>query len=212
MQTLLIESPQIALASSRLQTAGALVVMPVTDLEMGQRAARLAASRADFDGIVLVVLDTPRMGLVKIHNEVFKHSQSAYYAYLAQDVFVGRQWLSLGVEALEQQNAGLLGFNDGKWQGQLASFGLAKREWVNTVYGGSFFFEGYKSHYADTELTLVAREQHRYAYEPNAVVMEVDWDKDTAPTHPDDKILFKVRVQNGFGKRVTRPELLGLFS
>ena len=219
MKTVLIESTQIGASASSLNVDGTLVVIPVIDLEMGKRAATLAASRANAQGLVLVVMDSARMGLVKIHNQVFSHSKSTYYAYLAQDAYVGRDWLSLALEALNREraggssNAGLLGFNDGKWQGQLAAFGLARREWVNEVYGGSFFFEGYSSHYADTELTLIAREQGRYVYEPNAVVVEVDWDKDTrASTNVQDKQLFKARAQQGFGGRVLSPVLRGLFS
>lgn len=216
MKTVLIESTQIGAYAPNLDVDGTLVVLPVIDLEMGKKAAKLAASRANSDGLVLLVLDSARIGLVKIHNQVFQSSKSTYYAYLAQDVFVGRNWLSLGVAALNAQGsgaAGLLGFNDGKWQGQLASFGLARREWVNEIYGGSFFFEGYSSHYADTELTLIAREQGRYAYEPNAVVIEVDWQKDTNPTtNVQDKSLFNTRAQQGFGGRVVSAELKGLFS
>ncbi|PUE33084.1 hypothetical protein B9Z35_06065 [Limnohabitans sp. Jir61] len=213
MKTALIESTQIGAYASELNVVGTLVVLPVIDLEMGKRAATLAASRANAEGLVLLVLDTARMGLVKIHNQVFQNSSSTFYAYLAQDVFVGRNWLSLGVGALDIKSAGLLGFNDGKWQGQLASFGLARRDWVKEVYGGSFFFEGYNSHYADTELTLIAREQRQYAYEPNSVAIEVDWDKDTSPsTNAQDKSLFKTRATQGFGGRVMSPELRGLFS
>jgi hypothetical protein len=213
MKTALIESTQIGAYAPSLNVDGTLVVVPVIDLEMGKKAASLAASRANAQGLVLVVLDNARIGLVKIHNQVFQNSKSSYYAYLAQDAFAGRNWLSLGVDALNAQGAGLLGFNDGKWQGQLAAFGLARREWVNDVYGGSFFFEGYSSHYADTELTLIAREQGSYVYEPNAVVIEVDWHKDTKPsTNLQDKSLFQTRAQQGFGGRVLRPELKDLFS
>ncbi len=213
MKTALIESTQIGAYAPSLNVDGTLVVVPVIDLEMGKKAASLAASRANAQGLVLVVLDNARIGLVKIHNQVFQNSKSSYYAYLAQDAFAGRNWLSLGVDALNAQGAGLLGFNDGKWQGQLAAFGLARREWVNDVYGGSFFFEGYSSHYADTELTLIAREQGSYVYEPNAVVIEVDWHKDTKPsTNLQDKSLFQTRAQQGFGGRVLRPEFKGLFS
>jgi len=212
MKTVLIESTKIDSLASSLASTDTLVVMPVIDLEMGKRSATLAATRANAEGVVLVVLDTARLGLVHIHNQVFKSTKSVYYAYLAQDAFVGREWLSLGLSALNQKTAGLLAFNDGKWQGQLASFGLARREWVKSIYPESFFFEGYKSHYADTELTLIAREQGRYAYDPNAVVMEVDWNKDTASTQQDDKSLFKLRAMQGFGGRVTTPELIGLFA
>ena len=204
MKVALIESTQIAALAPQLRTQGTLVVMPATDLQMAQRAAELAASRAKSDGLMLVVLDTARLGLVRVHNDVFRLSQSACYAYLAQDVFVGRDWLSLGLNALTRQGAGLLAFNDGKWQGQLASFGLVGRDWAAGVYGGALFFEGYQSHYADTELTLIAREQHRYAYDANAVVVEVDWDKDVrGTTNAQDKSLFGVRAKQGFGERLS---------
>lgn len=212
MKTALIESTQIAALASGFDSPQTLVVLPVIDLEMGKKAATLAASRANADAVVLVVNDSARLGLVHIHNQVFKHTTCAFYAYLAQDAFVGRDWLALGLSALEQKGAGLLAFNDGKWQGQLASFGLVRREWVSKLYEGSLFFEGYKSHYADTELTLIARDQGRYAYDPNAVVMEVDWHKDTANTNPDDQSLFRHRAKNGFGERVRSSELRGLFS
>ena len=212
MKTALIESTQIAALAQSFDTTQTLVVLPVIDLEMGKKAAALAAARANADGTVLVVTDIARLGLVHIHNQVFKHSQCAFYAYLAQDAFVGRDWLSLGLQALAQKGAGLLAFNDGKWQGQLASFGLVRRAWASQLYEGSLFFEGYKSHYADTELTLIARDQARYAYDPNAVVMEVDWSKDTAITHPDDQSLFRHRAKTGFGERVGSSELRGLFS
>ena len=212
MKTALIESTQIAALAQSFDTTQTLVVLPVIDLEMGKKAAALAASRGNAEGVVLVVLDSARLGLVHIHNQIFKHTTSAFYAYLAQDAFVGRDWLSLGLASIDQKGAGLLAFNDGKWQGQLASFGLVRREWASQLYEGSLFFEGYKSHYADTELTLIARDQGRYAYDPNAVAMEVDWNKDKASTHPDDQSLFRHRAKKGFGERVRSIELRGLFS
>lgn len=212
MQTALVQASSIASIASELSTEGALVVMPSTDETMAKRAMQLAAQRANAPGLLLVVMDSERMGLVQVHNLVFKHSHSPWYGFLAQDAFAGRQWLALALAALEKTNASLLGFNDGKWQGQMASFGLANRAWVNGLYGGDFFFAGYQSHYADVELTLIAREQQRYAYEPNAVVMEVDWHKDQAGVNARDKSLFQARAKNGFAGRVQTPQLLGLFS
>ena len=34
----------------------------------------------------------------------------------------------------QAKQAGLLGFNDGKWQVQLASFGLADRTWAESIH------------------------------------------------------------------------------
>lgn len=212
MQTALVEASQIPSIAPQLQTEGALVVMPSTDQAMARKAMHLAASRANAPGLLLAVMDTERMGLVKVHNLVFRHSQSPWYGYLAQDAFAGRQWLSQAQAALAQANASLLGFNDGKWQGQIASFGLANRAWVDSLYEGDFFFPGYQSHYADVELTLIARDQGLYAYDPHAVMMEVDWDKDRAGVNMADKSLFKARAQNGFAGRVKSEQLRGLFA
>jgi hypothetical protein len=89
---------------------------------------------------------------------------------------------------------------------------LAKRAWVDSLYEGDFFFAGYQSHYADAELTLIARDQGQYAYDPHAVMMEVDWNKDTAGVNMADKSLFKARAQNGFAGRVKSEQLRGLFA
>jgi hypothetical protein len=129
---------------------------------------------------------------------------------MAQDAFAGRQWLALALRALESRQAGLLGFNDGKWRGQLASFGLARRRWIEPLYGGDFFHGGYRRHYADAELTLIAREQGRYAYEPDSVLIEVDWDKDGAAVDAHDRALFARRRASGFEGLVLSPELLNL--
>jgi hypothetical protein len=212
MQTAVVEASQIAALAPKLQTNGALVVMPATDEAMAKKAMQLAAARADAPGLLLVVMDQERMGLVKVHNLVFKHSDSPWYGYIAQDAFAGRHWLSQALDAVQKANASLIGFNDGKWQGQIAAFGLAKRAWVRSVYEGDFFFAGYQSHYADVELTLIAREQAQYAYDPNAVMVEVDWDKDRASVNVADKSLYKTRAQSGFAGRVQNQQLRELVS
>lgn len=211
MKTAFIESSQIQSLSRPLKTEGTLVVMPVIDLDMGKRAALLAASLAKADGLLLVVQDSARMGRVRVHNEVFRRSVSPHYAYLAQDAFTGRDWLALGLAALARREGRFLGFNDGKWHGQMAAFGLVQREWAESQYGGPLFFEGYQRHYADVELTLIAREQGCYAYEPAAMVAEVDWHKEAMAVDPDDKRLFRERASDGFASRVQTPELRALF-
>ena len=188
------------------------MVMPCTDVVAAQRAMDLACARAQAEGLMVAVLDSERMGFVALANRVFRASQSPWFGYLAQDAFAGRDWMALALKALQKPSAALLGFNDGKWHGQLASFGLASRAWAQTVYGGDLFFPGYRSHFADVELTLVARQQGAYVYEPDSVLMEVDWGKDRATLHADDRSLFQTRIRQGLGQRVSDPTLLGLFS
>jgi len=209
MQSLFMDAAQ--LPNAQLHSDGPIMVMPSTDRALAERAVALACGRARADGLLVAVMDTQRQGFVHVLNQAFRASRSPWLGYMAQDAFAGRDWMALALQALQARSGGLLGFNDGKWHGQLASFGLASREWLEGVYGGDFFFAGYRSHFADTELTLVARQQGRYVYEPESVLVEVDWAKDQARANEADRSLFKARTLQGFGQRVSDPELLRLF-
>jgi hypothetical protein len=194
-----------------IDCSGAIMVMPYTDAAQATRAARLAAARAGAPSMLLAVHDELRQGFIATVNQAFAATRSPWFGYMAQDAFAGRAWLALALRALQAKNAGLLGFNDGKWQGQLAAFGLAERGWAQSVYGGDFFYHDYRSHYADIELTVIAREHGRYVYEPNSVLVEADWEKESAGVNPADRALYKARAQSGFDARVHNPKLLQLF-
>lgn len=191
----------------------AVMVMPYTDQSMAERAADIMVSRAGVDdALVLAIQDIDRMGFVGTANEAFERTSSEYFGYVAQDAFPGRQWLSRALKALVSRDKSFLGFNDGKWMGVLASFGLAKRAWAMGNYGGAFFYPGYRSHYADVELTVLAMSDGAYCYDPNSVLVEVDWGKDDAQVTAEDRACYRGRVRQRFGDRVSRPELLTLFA
>jgi len=190
---------------------GTLVVLPFTQAKAAQQAAMLMANRAKAPGMILAVHDNHQEGFVRLANEAFKKTDSEYFAYVAPDAFAGRSWLSLAVAALgEEKN--LVGFNDGKWAGSIAAFGLARRSWIKTLYDGNFFHAAYERHFADAELTLLALQEDVYAYDPEAVLIEVDWQKDTSQVDIRDRKLFLERKASGFDQRVTRPELLKMVS
>lgn len=215
LQPLWLEAEAIASEAHRLRTAGALMVLPYTDLEQARRSVDMAVQRAGLlpaEGLLVAVHDAKRRGFVSVLNAVYAHSQSTWLGYMAQDAFAGRGWLQLALAALAQGQGGLLAFNDGKWGGALAAFGLARRDWVAQVYGDSFFFPGYRSHYADVELTLIAQAQGCLVYEPQSVLVEVDWNKERSAVHPDDRRLFRARVRQGLGGRVLDPQLLARFA
>jgi hypothetical protein len=171
----------------------------------------LMASRANAPGLVLAIHDAKEEGFISLVNLAFTKSQSAYFAYVAQDAFAGRSWLEYGLSALGKDK-GLLGFNDGKWAGALAGFGLARRSWAEKNYGGLFFHPRYQRHYADAELTLLALQEGKYAYDANSVLLEVDWDKDGSAVNDADRALFLERKEHGFDGRVADPRLLNLIS
>jgi len=196
---------------SLVESRGPVMVMPFIDEPQARRAAEFATQRAGADGLLLAIYDEQRQGFIATVNQAFRATTSPWFGYMAQDAFAGRSWLALALKTIQAKQAGLLGFNDGKWQGQLASFGLAERQWAEANYDGDFFEPGYASHYADTELTLIARQQGRYVYEPNSVLLEVDWNKENAVVNAADRKRYRERAQLGFDGRVTNPRLKTLF-
>jgi len=177
--------------------------MPSNNLDMAKQCAALMASRAGEPGLILVIEDTNGEGFIQICNRAFRHSQSEYFGYVAQDAFPGRGWLKLALLNMDHTERGLFAFNDGKWHGLLASFGLVKREWAARNYAGDLFYAGYGRHYADAELTLIAKCQQVLVYDPRSVLVEIDWNKDGKPVDASDKLLFNQRAETLFEGRVT---------
>jgi hypothetical protein len=192
--------------------AGTIIVMPSTDADQARQAAQLMCSRAGVsDALLLVVLDDARQGFIDIANQVFAATTSTWFGYVAQDAFAGRQWLATGLQTLTLKDKGLLAFNDGKWGGALAAFGLGRRTWLSQNYDGQLFYPGYTQHYADTELTVLAIGNAQYCYNPQAVLVEVDWGKDTKPVNALDKILFAQRKTGWLKARVKDAACLEIF-
>lgn len=172
------------------------VIMPTIHREMADKAMKILKSRAGVDGQFLVIEDTDRHGFVKVANAAFKHTKARYVAYVTDDVFPSRGWLKDALALMKSKGAGLVGFNDGKWKGSLATVGLVDREWVKHQYGGDMFYHEYFGHYNDTELTMIALEDNKYAYDPNISLIEVDYDKDTKKVNPADRALFNERKKS----------------
>ena len=193
--------------NASLTVGGVLVAMPFINTDHAQRAATLMASRANAPGLILCIQDEKEEGFIALINHAFAKTQSPYFAYVAQDAFAGKDWLKEALLALGDQKH-FLGFNDGKWAGALAGFGLARRSWAAQNYAGKFFYPDYKRHYGDAELTLLAMQAGVYAYEPNSLLVEIDWDKASTSVDARDRQLFVERKKNGFDGRVTNPVLL----
>lgn len=204
----------LAQLTDEQKRAEIVLVMPTTDLAAAQRAAVLMLQRADHnDALLLLVQDTESSGFVHIANQCFAATESTYFGYVAQDAYAGRRWLRRAHQTLQNSGKGLLGFNDGKWAGKLASFGLGQRHWLAANYSAqSLFHAGYSRHYADTEITALAMGNQQYCYDPDAVLIEVDWDKDHKPVNPQDKALFAQRKKNWMPARVQNQQILEIFN
>ncbi len=201
----------LTLSDHAMIVNGVVVAMPYTDHQQANSSAQLMASRSGAPGLVLCIADDQGLGFIELINQAFAKTQSAYFAYVAQDAFAGRDWLSLGLNALGESKH-FLGFNDGKWAGALAGFGLARSSWAKQNYGGVLFYPQYRQHYADAELTLIAMQKKVYAYDPNSILIEVDWVKDRSQVNKVDHQLFQERKKSGFDGQVSDQQLLSLIT
>ena len=197
LKTLFTRSSQLH-TLGHVQDADAVLVLPFIDMELTQRLAKVLQLRALHSGLVVLVDDDERMGFMKIANFVCAHSSSRYFGYLAQDAFPGDGWLRAALDTLDGSNAGLLAFNDGRFHGTLAIFGLARRSWLAKLYHKFVFFPGYNRHFGDTELSAIAIHQDQLIYNPGCLMIEVDYEKHAKSIDKDDAAIFDRREAQGF--------------
>ena len=182
-----------------------LVVMPSINLAKAINTAEILVKRSGTICLVLIVNDLIRMGFIRVINSVVRVTTAEFITYVAEDAYPGCNWLKIAEDALNNQQKGLFAFNDGKWNGRIASFGMAKRSWFSQIYQGDLFFTEYSRHGADTELTDIALLQGQLAYSPESILIEVDYKKDSNYFYDEaDHALLKRRRELGLSN------LLGL--
>lgn len=174
------------------------IVMPCIDEALGLKTAKILVDRAGIECTVIVVMDDLRKGFIHSLNSFAKKTAARFIVYVAQDAFPGRNWLKIAYDSMEESNAGLLGFNDGKWAGRIASFGMVRKSWISRFYDGDILSPHYKAHKADNEITVIAKLDGKYFYCPESVLVEVDYAKDKGGSNLDDDSTFKKRFSDGF--------------
>lgn len=188
------------------------ILMPTITKEKAEQTAKILGSRAGYENHEIhILLDEGREGFIKKVNKAVQEIEADYYVYLADDVFPGRDWLKHAVERMRDTRKGFLGFHDGKWHGQMASFGMIDKDYLKVNYGGLMFFPEYKSHYADVEQTVLAMAQNNYCFDPKSLLVEIDYDKDTKSVNKPDRELFRKRKKEGFDGRIKNPESFDIF-
>lgn len=177
-----------------------VLVMPYISPEPAAQAAGVLRERTEKDALLVLAEDDARLGFIMTANMVFARTRSTWFGYLAEDVFPGYYWLEYALAPLRKTNAGLLAFSDGRFFGKLAAFGLARRAWVNTLYKGKcLFYPEYASHFGDTELSVIAGRTRNLVYNPNALMIEVDYEKHRKANNAADEELYLRREASGFG-------------
>lgn len=194
-----------------IRTPEVLVIMPHIDQEQAEKTAKILKVRAGIEAKLLLVEDKNRNGFVKVVNDAVKNIKAELYVYTAQDVFVSRNWLYEMLIAQARYGSWLTAFNDGKWSGQMAQFGMVTRQWVDEM--GWLFPPCYNSSYCDTEITLIAKQMNKFGYAKNSIMMEIDYEKDfKGKVNLEDKALFNDRKKTYFDGKVTDPQLVEMFS
>ena len=189
---------------------GVAVIMPCIDVEKGRATAEMLV-RAEMPCLVLVVNDSIRQGFIKTLNAAAARLTVRYVVYLAEDAFPGRGWLRRAYQALEDSGKGLLGFNDGKWDGRIASFfGMVRTSWARQLYGGDVLNAEYRAHKADNEITVIARAADEYEYRSDCTLVEVDPRKDVRGSNQGDDEMFRKRMLQGFGGIIARSDARAL--
>lgn len=189
------------------------IFIPTINPEKAKQCADILHQRAGYPHKIIAQAeeDDKRIGWVAMMNKMKQENPADFYVYLADDVFPSRDWLKNGMKVMLETGAGLLGFNDGKWNGLNASFGIVRHDWIKTIYDTDLLYKGYRSHYSDPELTMIAMAQNKYAYRPEILMVEIVYNKEgnnIPRNNKDDRKLFRERKKSGFDGRVTDQEIL----
>jgi len=172
------------------------------DVVLAKKASEIMKVRTRQAGLLILIEDDIRLGFIMVANIVYAKTESRYFVYVAQDAFAGEFWLDYALETIKKTNCGLLAFNEGRFFGEIACFGLVDRQWVNTLYKNFVFYPQYKSHFADMELSVIAAKTQNLVFNPKAILMEVDYEKHLQPNNIIDRELYRERVRTGFDGRI----------
>ncbi|PRY94125.1 hypothetical protein [Donghicola tyrosinivorans] len=202
----------------RLPARRHLVLCPAIDDTAAFKALRLMSVRSGVEDVAFVALkDVERQGFIKTINSAFKDADADLVSYVAQDAFAGVEWLAYMEAQFQSAKVNFAAYNCGKWNGRIAAFGCARTSWVRQLYAGDFFYPNYISHRADNELTVIARGQDCFSFDPRSLLVEVDFEKpfrskeDGASNfHVEDRETFERRFSEGFDGLVEMPALAKL--
>ena len=180
------------------------------DVELAKKSAKICKARSGVECQVQIIVDHDKKGWIAIHNEQLKQALKdgiSHYVYGCADYYPGLFWLRIVYEAsLHNPDWKLIGFNDGKWRGDIATVGMVDVKWASQNYeGGGLFYKEFTSHYGDTDLTYLARDRGEYGYCSTALYVEIDYEKDymhnKKKQNPDDIKIWmrrsKERIRQG---------------
>jgi len=172
-----------------------LVVIPYRkgEIEQATKAADIHKSRAGMPVQVYLMEDEYKEGWVAMQNWAARNLNYDYLIYSCDDYFPGINYVKIAYDTLQKTGKGLCVFNDGKWYGHIATAGLISRKLIEKLpYDMGLFSDDYKQNYGDTELTDVTIHLKEIVYNPDAVLMEIDYEKESKPhLNMKDKLTYR---------------------
>lgn len=183
------------LADDGLIIAGeAVAIVTARSPAAGRATAERLVARAGHPLRVVVAHGCDTEDFVAACNAIAFRIEACFIVYATEAAFPGADWLAHAVSALGE--GGMLGFNDGAGDPGASQFGLVRREWVASVYGGPLFHPGYRTILAAAELAEIARGQKTFAYDAEATL--VDLAAPEAGGRLQDQALLAERRVSGF--------------
>lgn len=158
--------PELILKNTSYPNYGILVICDRDDLASVKEIPKHIR-------IKIVVDPSPgRQMFVGKVNYGFKISKAPYLVYLANDVEVGKNWLTEAMKTMLGSlfgGIGLVAFNHGDPQ-KHAYHGLISRKFVNQYLKGNIFYPGYIHFWCDLELVAIAKRHNRFCFSPKSRV------------------------------------------
>jgi len=172
------------------------------EYELACKTKRIMEIRAKVPCEVVIQEDVDRIGWVAMHNKMVQELDFDWYLYSCADYFPCRGYLKIALDAAKEHNKKFIGLNDGKWNGNNATVGLIHKSLIPKLYSTrTLFLPQYKFHGADPDITNRAKRLGEFLYVPEAVLMEIDYEKDfknSSRLNPDDVALYKLRESKKF--------------
>lgn len=163
-------------------------VRSVLDTTAGHDVEVIAAVDVDTLTVArLTALDRDRVrvtysyeyrGCSRAWNDALRLSTGDPLVLAADDLVFEPGWLDAAFERLHtafEDGWGLVGFNDGHWDGELSTHYLMSRRLVVEVFGGVVAWEGYRHSFNDREANERARAAGRYVWCEQAHVRHEHW-------------------------------------
>ena len=168
-------------------------------LERATRVVPTYLRRAKYPCKICLILDlcTPWLGANKACNYGIDNINTKYYLYTGVDYFPSIGYLKVAMNTIKETGKKVFCFNDGKWFGEHCSIALVDREYARSIYGSGLFYNGYYHGGADTEINIIYSKDNQVCYNPEAIIMEIDYEKSFDRTFWDgmDTKLFDTRME-----------------